>query len=61
MGFVLSFIKIKDYPQHRQVCLTIPIIQQQRHLIVAIVLLEHTQSTLTTFHGQHHVKWQQKC
>ena len=24
MGFVLSFIKIKDYPQHRQVCLTMP-------------------------------------
>jgi len=24
MGFLLSFIKIKDYPQHRQVCLTMP-------------------------------------
>ena len=25
MGFLLSFIKIKDYPQHRQVCLTVPL------------------------------------
>ena len=24
MDFLLSFIKIKDYPQHRQVCLTVP-------------------------------------
>jgi len=24
MGFLMSFIKIKDYPQHRQVCLTMP-------------------------------------
>ena len=24
MDFLLSFIKIKDYPQHRQVCLTMP-------------------------------------
>jgi hypothetical protein len=24
VGFVLSFIKIKNYPKHRQACLTTP-------------------------------------
>ncbi|MDB9960100.1 hypothetical protein OAD27_00455 [Amylibacter sp.] len=38
-----------------------PLIQQQIHLIVAIVLLEHTESTQPTFHGLNHVKWQKKC
>jgi|SaaInlV_120m_DNA_3_1039746.scaffolds.fasta_scaffold06226_2 hypothetical protein len=38
-----------------------PLIQQKIHLIVVIVLLEDTQSTLTTRHGLNHVKWQKKC
>jgi|TARA_B110000914_G_C15397620_1_gene415591 hypothetical protein len=37
MGFVLSFIKIKDYPQHRQVCLTVPLSSHKKILAGVVV------------------------